>query len=32
LKSALGLASDRPALLLVARKGGESFVTLSRTK
>ncbi len=32
LKSALGQTSDRPALLLVARKGGESFVTLSRTK
>ncbi len=32
LKSALGQVSDRPALLLVARKGGEAFVTLSRTK
>ena len=32
LKSALGQVSDRPALLLVARKGGETFVTLSRTK
>ena len=32
LKSALGQVSDRPALLLVARKGGEVFVTLSRTK
>ena len=32
LKSALGQVSDRPALLLVARKGGDAFVTLSRTK
>jgi Do/DeqQ family serine protease len=32
LKSALSQVTDRPALLLVARKGGESFVTLSRTK
>ncbi len=32
LKSALGQAGDRPALLLVARKGGEVFVTLSRAK
>jgi Do/DeqQ family serine protease len=32
LKSALGQAPDRPALLLVARKGGDAFVTLSRGK
>ena len=32
LKSALGLASDRPALLREALKGGAAFVTLSRTK
>jgi len=32
LKSALGQANDRPALLLIARKGGEAFVTLSRAK
>jgi S1-C subfamily serine protease len=32
LKSALGQVSDRPALLLVARKGGEAFVTLNRAK
>ena len=32
LKSALGQAGDRPALLLVARKGGEVFVTLGRGK
>ncbi len=32
LKSALGQAGDRPALLLVARKGGDVFVTLGRGK
>jgi serine protease Do len=32
LKSALGPAGDRPALLLVARKGGDVFVTLGRGK
>jgi serine protease Do len=32
LKSALGQVTDRPALLLVARKGGDAFVTLSRKK
>jgi Do/DeqQ family serine protease len=32
LKSALGQATDRPALLLVARKGADAFVTLSRGK
>jgi len=32
LKSALNQASDRPALLLVARKGGDVFVTLSRPR
>ena len=30
LKSALGRSSDRPALLLVARKGGDVFVTLRK--
>jgi serine protease Do len=30
LKSALNQASDRPALLLVARKGGDVFVTLKK--
>jgi serine protease Do len=30
LKSALGQSGDRPALLLVARKGGEVFVTLGK--
>jgi Do/DeqQ family serine protease len=32
LKSALGQAGDRPALLLVARQGGEVFVTVGRGK
>ncbi len=32
LKSALGQSTDRPALLLVARKGGDAFVPLSRGK
>jgi S1-C subfamily serine protease len=32
LKSALGQSTDRPALLLVARKGGDAFVPLSRVK
>jgi Do/DeqQ family serine protease len=32
LKSALALSTDRPALLLVARKGGDAFVPLSRGK
>ncbi len=32
LKAALGDSSDRPALLLVARKAGDVFVTLSRGK
>jgi serine protease Do len=32
LKSALGHAGDRPALLLVARKAGDVFVTLGRAK
>jgi serine protease Do len=32
LKSALGQEIDRPALLLVARKGGDAFVPLSRGK
>ena len=32
LKSALAQSTDRPALLLVARKGGEGFVTLARPR
>jgi Do/DeqQ family serine protease len=32
LKSALAQSTDRPALLLVARKGGDVFVTLSRPR
>jgi serine protease Do len=32
LKSALAQSTDRPALLLVARKGGDAFVTLSRPR
>jgi S1-C subfamily serine protease len=32
LKSALGQSTGRPALLLVARKGGDVFVTLGGTK
>ena len=32
LKSALSQSTDRPALLLVARKGGDAFVPLSRVK
>ena len=30
LKAALAQSADRPALLLVARKGADAFVTLSR--
>jgi Do/DeqQ family serine protease len=32
LKSALAQSTDRPALLLVARQGGDAFVTLSRPR
>ena len=32
LKAAVNESVDRPALLLVARRGGDVFVTLSRTK